>query len=124
MIKTLVLLFTALIFSGCKSTPTYTPESYMHFNDSTLDRHAKPIIEIFPKYPKHLASKGIKGQVTAQVVIDEYGSLKNIRIIKSNPEGAFDEVAKAALTRWKFAPALYKGKPIKVNYEVTLDWGK
>lgn len=96
----------------------------MSHDDAALEQPAKPLMRILPKYPKQAEEDGTKGEVTAKVVIDETGSFQNIVIVKSMPDGVFDQAAIDALKRWKYFPAIYKGEKVKVNYEVTLNWGK
>lgn len=62
---------------------------------------------------------GISGTVRVEAVIDEQGNVVDARIIEGLPMG-LDEKALEAVRAWKFKPATAGGKPLKVNYTVTV----
>jgi TonB family protein len=62
---------------------------------------------------------GISGTVTVEAVIDEQGNVADARVVKGLPMG-LDEKALEAVRTWKFKPATVGGKPMKVNYTVTV----
>lgn len=62
---------------------------------------------------------GISGTVTVEAVIDEQGNVADARVVKGLPMG-LDEKALEAVRTWKFKPATAGGKPMKVNYTVTV----
>jgi TonB family protein len=64
---------------------------------------------------------GISGTVTLEAEIDEQGNVVDARIIRGLPMG-LDEKALEAVRTWKFKPATIGGKPLKVNYTVTVSF--
>lgn len=64
---------------------------------------AYPIMRVEPKYPTQAAQNNIEGSVTLTFDIDSGGSVKNVSIVNSKPEGIFDRSAKKALQQWKYA---------------------
>jgi TonB family protein len=62
---------------------------------------------------------GISGTVRVEAVIDEQGNVVDARIIEGLPMG-LDEKALEAVRAWKFKPATAGGKPLKVDYTVTV----
>lgn len=76
----------------------------------------KPIAvnKIAVKYPKRARARGITGYVVFNILISETGSIENLKILESNPPGVFDEAATEALKQWRFEPARYQGKAVKV----------
>ena len=65
-------------------------------------------------YPELARRQGISGYVTMNVLIDEMGNVEEVEIIESKPEEIFDLKADSNIRRWKFEPATYNGKKVKV----------
>lgn len=56
-----------------------------------------------------------------EAIIDEHGNVTNTRILQSQPMG-LDEAALKAVETWKFKPAMFQGKPVKVYYTLTVNF--
>lgn len=65
-------------------------------------------------YPELARRQGISGYVTMNVLIDEQGNVDDVEIVESKPEEIFDLKADSTVRRWKFEPATYNGKKVKV----------
>lgn len=65
-------------------------------------------------YPELARRQGISGYVTMNVLISEAGNVEDIEIVESKPEEIFDLKADSTMRRWKFEPATYNGKKVKV----------
>ncbi|MCB1155557.1 energy transducer TonB [bacterium] len=65
-------------------------------------------------YPARARAKGITGSVTLSLLIDETGDVERVQILEASPPGVFDEAAREAVRNWRFDPASYKGKHVKV----------
>lgn len=81
---------------------------------STVDtppkvRKRSPIV-----YPELARKQGVSGYVTMNVLIDEAGNVDEVEIVDSKPEEIFDLKADSTIRRWKFEPATYNGKKVKV----------
>lgn len=63
-----------------------------------------PIVRIEPRYPVYQAERGIEGYVDLEFVVDNSGKVANIEILRSSPQGDFDEEAVRALAMWRYAP--------------------
>jgi TonB family protein len=61
------------------------------------------------------------GNVIVAVVIDENGNVISTRIVQGLPMGLNGKALDAVRT-WKFKPATLKGKPVKVRYQVTVNF--
>ena len=89
------------------------------FSDQAMDRET---VDTPPKvkrrspivYPELARRQGISGYVTMNVLIDEQGNVEDVEIIDSKPEEVFDLKADSTIRRWKFEPATYNGKKVKV----------
>ncbi|SMG64734.1 TonB family protein, partial [methanotrophic bacterial endosymbiont of Bathymodiolus sp.] len=66
------------------------------------------------KYPASAKKNGIKGYVVLSLLIDENGRVDQIQVLESSPTGVFDEAALQGINAWRFEPAKYEGKKVKV----------
>ena len=65
-------------------------------------------------YPELARRQGINGFVLMNVLINETGNVEDVEIVESKPEEVFDLKANDTIRRWKFEPATYNGKKVKV----------
>jgi protein TonB len=65
-------------------------------------------------YPELARRQGISGYVTMNVLINEQGDVDDVEIIDSKPKEIFDLKADSTIRRWKFEPATYSGRKVKV----------
>ncbi len=56
------------------------------------------------RYPPMAERRRIEGFVEIEFMIDADGSVAELEILRSEPEGMFDREALAAMERWRFAP--------------------
>lgn len=66
------------------------------------------------KYPASAKKKGIKGYVVLSLLIDERGRVDQVQVLESSPPGVFDDAALQGINAWRFEPAKYEGKKVKV----------
>ena len=83
-------------------------------SEGTVDTKPRVISRSAMEYPKAAAKKGIKGYVIVNLLIAKDGSVELAKVIASSPAGVFDAVALRGVRNWRFAPAKYKGNPVKV----------
>ena len=79
---------------------------------------SKPVVRIEPRYPINAAKQGIEGYVQARFDIDAKGTVSNVVIFKSEPEGVFDKVSIDALNQWKYEPKASKGVEVQLDYRM------
>lgn len=79
---------------------------------------SKPVVRIEPKYPVDAAKQGIEGYVQARFDIDAKGTVSNVVIFKSEPEGLFDKVSIDALNQWQYEPKANKGVEVQLDYRL------
>ncbi len=70
-----------------------------------------------PAYPS--LAEGRTGSVLLDVVIEENGVPRVVRVLRSLT-WQFDEAAIAALEQWRFSPASQRGVPVKVRMSVEI----
>lgn len=86
----------------------------MTMTESTVDSVPKVTERAPLEYPKQAKRKGITGYVLFNLLIGKDGNVIRSNILESQPKGVFDDVATASVRMWKFEPATYKNKPVKV----------
>lgn len=65
-------------------------------------------------YPELARRKGISGYVTMNVLIDEIGNVEDVEIVEAKPKEVFELKADSTIRQWKYEPATYNGKKVKV----------
>ncbi len=83
-------------------------------SEGTVDTKPRAVSRSAMEYPKSAMKKRIKGYVVVNLLIAKDGSVEMAQILESNPAGVFDNSALSGVRSWRFAPAKYKGKPVKV----------
>ena len=83
-------------------------------SEGAVDTKPRVLSRAAMEYPKAAAKKGIKGFVIVNLLIAKDGSVELAKVIASSPAGVFDAVALRGVRNWRFAPAKYKGNPVKV----------
>jgi periplasmic protein TonB len=76
---------------------------------------------VIPRYPSSARSAGDQGAVDVRGIVRKDGTIDDVEIIKDLPYG-LGEAARAAVSRWRFRPATYRGEPIDVYYTVTVNF--
>lgn len=82
----------------------------------------KDVVDTRPKvikrapivYPELARQQGISGYVTMNVLIDEMGNVDDVKILDAKPKEMFELQADSTIRMWKFEPATYNGKKVKV----------
>lgn len=74
-----------------------------------------------PTYTEVARKARLQGTVILEAVIDEEGDVASTRVLKGLPMG-LDQAAVDAVSTWKFKPATFEGKPVKVYYVLTVNF--
>jgi len=72
-------------------------------------------------YPDKAKEDGIQGIVDVEITVDEFGEVTNAEVVKGIGHGC-DESARIAVYYTKFKPGLQKGKPVKVQMTVPIEF--
>ena len=74
-----------------------------------------------PEFPKWLREHNISGSVSVTALVDAHGNVSKAEITK--PCGAsLDELAIAAVSSWKFKPAVKDGAPVPTRVTIDVDF--
>ncbi len=102
--------------SRLQDAPAFTPYTVA---PRLLDpKRAERIVE--QKYPKLLSQAGIGGTVIVWAFIDATGVVRNCVVNKSSGVTGLDEAAEAAVTEFRFAPALNADKHVPVWVQIPI----
>ena len=91
--------------------------------DSECDEITRPevIEKVNPKYPEEARKAKITGHVIVETVINEKGTVDDIKVVES-PDERLSEAAVEAIRQWTFEPALCDGRPVGVYYNLTINF--
>jgi len=79
--------------------------------------------QVPPRYPRAARSDGVEGLVLVRVIIGVDGRIEpgSMQVIRS--VAALDEAALAAVSQWRFSPALgHQGRPVRVIVEIPIQF--
>jgi protein TonB len=82
--------------------------------EDSVDTMPQPKVKSSFVYPKAAKKRSIEGYVVLSLLIDVDGSVNKIQVLESSPQGVFDDSAVAGIRNWRFTPAQYQGKAVKV----------
>jgi periplasmic protein TonB len=77
--------------------------------------------QVQPRYTELARRSGVQGTVIVEAVIDEKGSVTNVRVLRGLPMG-LDKAAVEAIQQWRFKPATLADKPVKVFFTLTVNF--
>lgn len=80
------------------------------------------ISQVKPVYTEKARQSGTTGTVIVEAIIDQEGCVRNVRALQELPHG-LTESAMASIREWVFSPARLDGRPVKVYYVLTVNFG-
>ncbi len=85
---------------------------------SCSSQHRPPVlVSAAPlSYPASAQQAGVEGFVRVSYRVEADGRVSNVRVIDGQPAGVFDAAAVAAVSAWRFSPALVDGRATAVEY--------
>lgn len=92
----------------------------------TIDKNQEgdiiPLVRIQPIYPREAAIRRIEGWVQIEFTITPAGTVKDPRVIDSDPPRLFDREAIRAILKWKFKPRVVDGQAVERRATQTIDF--
>lgn len=86
----------------------------------TQTTQARPRSRPKPRYPRIAQRQGIEGFVTLRLRIDATGRVEDAVVVKSEPDGVFDDAALATGRRYRFTPARRGGEAVATTLQQTI----
>ena len=93
------------------AVPAEERAGWPHYGDSVVvDAPAQPVTRTFAVYPDAAREHGIQGTVMVATLVRADGTVGATLVIRGHPE--LNAAAVAAVTQWRFQPAIVDGKPV------------
>jgi protein TonB len=80
-----------------------------------------PGTKVQPHYTELARQAHLQGTVVLEATIDERGNVVDVHVLKPLKMGLDLEAVKA-VSQWKFTPALLYGRPVKVYFDLTVQF--
>ena len=81
-----------------------------------------PLARINPIYPKRAKMMKIEGFVALEFTITQLGTVRDIKILNSQPPKIFDRSASRALSKWKFKPKVVNQVAVEQRASVQINF--
>ena len=82
---------------------------------------ARKVSDLRPQYPASAGERGMEGTVIAEAIIDEQGSIGEVRVVRSVDE-QLDAAVVDAVRQWQFVPTTLNGSPTPSLLTVTVEF--
>ncbi|MBL38482.1 MAG: energy transducer TonB [Xanthomonadales bacterium] len=82
--------------------------------DDSVDSPPRPTYQAPLAYPKTARSRGVEGYVVLSLLISATGEIEKVQVLESSPSGVFEDAALQGVRNWRFEPAQYQGRNVKV----------
>lgn len=82
--------------------------------DDSVDAPPRPTYQAPLNYPKTARSKGVEGYVVLSLLISATGEIEKVQVLEASPSGVFEQAALDGVRNWRFEPAQYQGRNVKV----------
>ena len=82
--------------------------------DDSVDSPPRPTYQAPMQYPKDARAQGKEGYVVLSLLISATGEIEQVEVLESSPGGVFEQAARRGIREWRFRPAQYQGRNVKV----------
>lgn len=88
--------------------------------EDAVDELPKVRRQVAAKFPPRARARALTGKVALRILIDEGGQVRQVEVTSASPEGVFEDAASEAVRQWEFEPATYRGKPVRMWFELAM----
>jgi protein TonB len=89
------------------------------YQTTEVDVKPEVIAQVAPNYPDEAAKQRVQDVVVLQVLVDETGRPRNIKLLRGSRKAPLlDGAAAAAVRQWTFSPAKKNGQPVPCWFNV------
>ena len=85
------------------------PAIERYFSSREVDERAEPVNQVDLEYPAEALARNVSGAVKLRLLIDKGGTVREAKVLESEPQGVFDEAALRAIRGLRFQPAIRNG---------------
>lgn len=79
--------------------------------------------KVLPEYPVVDLKLNKPARVIVQVIIEADGRVTNPKVVSADPdEPRFKDATVAAVSKWRYEPAMYHGEAVPVNFTILLNF--
>ena len=78
----------------------------------TNEKPAAPAYRGVCPYSAEALKEGVEGTVRIRLLVTAFGSVRTTYVMNSSGNDALDDSARACTKKWRFKPALLRGKPV------------
>jgi protein TonB len=82
--------------------------------DDSVDSPPRPVYQAPLDYPRTARAQGVQGYVVLSLLISAAGEIEKVQVLEAEPSGIFEESAIQGVQNWRFEPAMYQGRSVKV----------
>jgi protein TonB len=79
------------------------------------------LVRVEPSYPQVARAAGIQGRVVLRAVVGTDGSVERVQVV-SSPHPLLAQAAEDAVMGWRYRPATWHGRPVRVWFTVRVDF--
>ena len=79
-----------------------------------VDSPPRPVQQTPMQYPSRARAQGLEGYVILSLLISASGEIEKVEVLEATPAGIFEEAALSGIRAWRFEPAQYQGRSVKV----------
>jgi protein TonB len=90
------------------------------FSSDQLDQPLTAVSRMPPFYPLGARRASVEGWVEIEFLVNTEGRVEDIRIIKAQPPGVFEESVRQAVAGWRFQPGTVMGEPVRTLVSTTV----
>jgi TonB family protein len=90
-------------------------------SEQAVDTPARLVQSEVPTYPADAQADGVEADVKLEMVVSREGAVESVRAVRRSGYG-LDEAAARAARRFRFAPAVKDGRPVRVRVSWTVQF--
>jgi protein TonB len=113
-------LKSASDFALSEATAALVDDMSVVMDEAAVQDAPRARSRVAPEFPSRARAQGLSGSVTLFFVVDVDGSVQDVYVVESQPEGVFDQAAIDAVEQWEFDPGMHEGMPVAVRVRQTL----
>jgi protein TonB len=85
----------------------------LNIGTGASDAESVPIVRVPPQYPLRAQERGIEGWVLVEFTITPAGTVRDPRVLDSDPPRIFDRAALRTIKKWKYRPKVIDGVAVE-----------
>ncbi|MDZ7789885.1 MAG: energy transducer TonB [Xanthomonadales bacterium] len=82
--------------------------------DDSVDQPPRATRQTPLEFPSLARKQGVEGYVVLSLLISAAGEIEKVQVLESSPAGLFEESAVQGIRDWRFEPAQYQGRNVRV----------